>query len=127
MFKPAPSIGRRRGGKAAKVIYAGGEGTVILDELLVQAGPEAVKAYYSWIRQRVADNTPWDKFVREIVTAYFFGVRGQINAFTSRATSRAAGSTGCSSPPWHGASGGALRPTPSSPAACRRTRRSWSR
>ena len=31
--------------------------------------PEAVKAYYDWIRQRVADNLPWDRFVREILTA----------------------------------------------------------
>jgi hypothetical protein len=31
--------------------------------------PEAVKAYYSWIRERVAKNTPWDEFAREIVTA----------------------------------------------------------
>jgi hypothetical protein len=42
------------------------------DVLLVTGAklrPEAVKAYYTWIRQRVADNTPWDKFVREVVTA----------------------------------------------------------
>jgi hypothetical protein len=31
--------------------------------------PEAVKAYYEWIRQRVAENTPWDKFARDVVTA----------------------------------------------------------
>ena len=31
--------------------------------------PAAVKAYYGWIRERVADNTPWDRFVREVVTA----------------------------------------------------------
>ncbi|MCA9227479.1 MAG: DUF1553 domain-containing protein, partial [Planctomycetales bacterium] len=31
--------------------------------------PEAVKAYYQWIRERVATNTPWDQFVREVVTA----------------------------------------------------------
>jgi hypothetical protein len=31
--------------------------------------PKAVEAYYAWIRQRVADNTPWDQFAREIVTA----------------------------------------------------------
>ncbi len=31
--------------------------------------PAAVKAYYGWIRDRVADNTPWDRFVREVVTA----------------------------------------------------------
>ncbi len=31
--------------------------------------PEAVKAYYTWIRERVAENTPWDAFVRQIVTS----------------------------------------------------------
>lgn len=31
--------------------------------------PEAVKAYYSWIHAHVKANTPWDQFVREIVTA----------------------------------------------------------
>ena len=31
--------------------------------------PDAVAAYYGWIRDRVAENTPWDRFVREIVTA----------------------------------------------------------
>ncbi|WP_205678988.1 DUF1553 domain-containing protein [Aquisphaera insulae] len=31
--------------------------------------PEALKTYYRWIHQQVADNTPWDKFVRAIVTA----------------------------------------------------------
>ncbi|MFN0195874.1 MAG: DUF1549 domain-containing protein, partial [Planctomycetaceae bacterium] len=42
------------------------------DLLLVSGSklrPEAVKAYYGWIRQRVADNTSWDQFAREIVTA----------------------------------------------------------
>ncbi len=42
------------------------------DVLLVSGAklrPDAVKAYYGWIRQRVADNTPWDQFVRQIVTA----------------------------------------------------------
>ncbi|MDA0834853.1 MAG: DUF1553 domain-containing protein [Planctomycetota bacterium] len=29
----------------------------------------AVKAYYQWVRDRVAGNTPWDQFAREIVTA----------------------------------------------------------
>jgi Protein of unknown function (DUF1553)/Protein of unknown function (DUF1549) len=28
-----------------------------------------VKSFSKWIRQRVADNEPWDRFVREIVTA----------------------------------------------------------
>lgn len=31
--------------------------------------PEAVKAYYQWIHGHVAANTPWDEFVRQIVTA----------------------------------------------------------
>ncbi|MBL8814399.1 MAG: DUF1553 domain-containing protein [Planctomyces sp.] len=31
--------------------------------------PEAVKAYYQWIHGHVAANTPWDQFVRELVTA----------------------------------------------------------
>jgi hypothetical protein len=31
--------------------------------------PDAVKAYYGWIHQHVKANTPWDQFVREIVTA----------------------------------------------------------
>jgi len=31
--------------------------------------PQAVAAYHRWIRDRVADNTPWDEFVRAVVTA----------------------------------------------------------
>src|SRR5690606_20079827 len=31
--------------------------------------PQAVEAYYHWIRGHVANNTPWDQVVREIVTA----------------------------------------------------------
>lgn len=31
--------------------------------------PDAVKAYYEWIHGHVAANTPWDRFVREIITA----------------------------------------------------------
>ena len=31
--------------------------------------PAAVKAYYTWIHQQVEKNTPWDEFVRQIVTA----------------------------------------------------------
>lgn len=30
--------------------------------------PDAVRAYYGWIRARVANNTPWDRLVRELVT-----------------------------------------------------------
>jgi len=42
------------------------------DLLLVSGAhlrPQAVKAYHGWIRARVADNTPWDRFVRELVTS----------------------------------------------------------
>jgi hypothetical protein len=42
-------------------------------DLLLLSGerlrPKALETYYAWIRQRVAANTPWDQFVREIVTA----------------------------------------------------------
>ncbi len=31
--------------------------------------PAATWAYYNWIRQNVAANTPWDKFVRQIILA----------------------------------------------------------
>lgn len=31
--------------------------------------PDAVQAYYKWIHKHVEKNTPWDQFVREIVTA----------------------------------------------------------
>jgi len=31
--------------------------------------PAAVQAYASWIRDRVAENMPWDQLVREVVTA----------------------------------------------------------
>ncbi len=31
--------------------------------------PQAMWSYYHWIRNQVAANTPWDAFVREIVTA----------------------------------------------------------
>ena len=42
------------------------------DILLVSGSklrPDAVNAYYQWIRDRVAENTPWDELVREVVTA----------------------------------------------------------
>ncbi|NBW85417.1 MAG: DUF1549 domain-containing protein, partial [Planctomycetia bacterium] len=42
------------------------------DILLVSGSklrPDAVNAYYQWIRDRVAKNTPWDRLVREVVTA----------------------------------------------------------
>ena len=31
--------------------------------------PNAVKTFYNWVRSHVAKNTPWDQFVREILTA----------------------------------------------------------
>lgn len=31
--------------------------------------PKALTAYYKWIRQQVAQNTPWNRFVWEVVTA----------------------------------------------------------
>ncbi|REK27634.1 MAG: DUF1553 domain-containing protein [Planctomycetota bacterium] len=31
--------------------------------------PKAVEAYYKWIHKNVEENTPWDDFVRQIVTA----------------------------------------------------------
>jgi hypothetical protein len=31
--------------------------------------PEAIKSYYKWIRDRVAENVPWDEFARGIVLA----------------------------------------------------------
>lgn len=31
--------------------------------------PEAIKAYYKWIRERVADNVSWDEFARGIILA----------------------------------------------------------
>jgi hypothetical protein len=34
-----------------------------------QLRPDAVKAYYGWLRQGVEKNTPWDALVRELVTA----------------------------------------------------------
>lgn len=42
------------------------------DLLLVSGArlrPAAVNAYYDWIRERVANNTPWDVLVRDVVTA----------------------------------------------------------
>jgi hypothetical protein len=31
--------------------------------------PKAVEAFYKWIRKNVEDNTPWNQFVREVLTA----------------------------------------------------------
>ncbi|MCA9055359.1 MAG: DUF1549 domain-containing protein, partial [Planctomycetaceae bacterium] len=31
--------------------------------------PEAIKAYYTWLREHVESNTPWDQVVREIMVA----------------------------------------------------------
>lgn len=42
-------------------------------DLLLLSGeklrPQALKSFYDFIRQNVADNTPWDEFVRQIVLA----------------------------------------------------------
>jgi len=55
------------------------------DVLLVSGArlrPAAVQAYYGWIRARVADNTPWDRFVRQVVTARGSSVdEGESNFF----------------------------------------------
>jgi hypothetical protein len=32
--------------------------------------PDAVKAFYTWIRERVKENTPWNEFARQIVLAH---------------------------------------------------------
>lgn len=42
------------------------------DVLLVNGSilrPDAVKAFYGWIRKRVEANTPWDEFARQVVVA----------------------------------------------------------
>ncbi|MBI5775518.1 MAG: DUF1553 domain-containing protein [Verrucomicrobia bacterium] len=42
------------------------------DLLLVNSDklpPTAMWAYYNWIRKNVAANTPWDRFVRDLITA----------------------------------------------------------
>ncbi|MCH2600751.1 MAG: DUF1549 and DUF1553 domain-containing protein [Pirellulales bacterium] len=42
------------------------------DLLLVSGArlrPAGVEAYYKWIRERVANNLPWDELVRQVVTA----------------------------------------------------------
>jgi len=42
-------------------------------DLLLASGarlrPEALEAYYKWIRAQVEQNTPWDKFVEAVVTS----------------------------------------------------------
>lgn len=42
-------------------------------DLLLLSGerlrPKALDSFYAWIRQHVEQNTPWDEFVRQIVTA----------------------------------------------------------
>lgn len=42
------------------------------DVLLVNGNklrPKGVKAYYEWIHNEIAENTPWDEFARKIVTS----------------------------------------------------------
>jgi hypothetical protein len=44
--------------------------------------PQQVGAYYQWIRDRVAANMPWDRFVRELVTARGYSLEnGATNFF----------------------------------------------
>ena len=40
---------------------------LMLNSNLLRA--DGIKAYYGWIRNHVQKNTPWDQFVREIITA----------------------------------------------------------
>ena len=35
----------------------------------VRLRPKAVHAYYGWIKGHVAENTPWDEVVRQVITA----------------------------------------------------------
>jgi len=55
------------------------------DLLLVSGArlrPDALKAYYGWIREQVEANTPWDQFVRQVVTASGSAVEhGQANFY----------------------------------------------
>jgi hypothetical protein len=55
------------------------------DMLLVSGAklrPAAVNAYWQWIRDRVAENAPWDEIVREIVTSRGSSVEtGATNVF----------------------------------------------
>lgn len=42
------------------------------DVFLINGGklrPDAVKAYYQWVRDRVAENTPWDEMAARLVTS----------------------------------------------------------
>ena len=44
--------------------------------------PDAVKAYYRWIRQHIHENNPWDQIVREVVTARGFSLdNGETNFY----------------------------------------------
>ena len=44
--------------------------------------PDAVKAYYGWIRNHVQANTPWDEIVQEVVTARGFSLEnGETNFY----------------------------------------------
>ncbi len=49
--------------------------------------PDAVKAYYEWIRGHVEANTPWDEMVREVVTARGFSLEnGETNFYALHQT-----------------------------------------
>tara|TARA_R110002096_G_scaffold288403_3_gene482145 strand:+ start:2169 stop:4643 length:2475 start_codon:yes stop_codon:yes gene_type:complete len=44
----------------------------ISDMMLVSGAklrPDAVKAYYGWVRESIAANKPWDEFARDVITA----------------------------------------------------------
>lgn len=45
--------------------------------------PEAVKAYYTWLRSRVEQNTPWNDIARQVVTAKGESTKdGQVNFYS---------------------------------------------
>jgi len=45
--------------------------------------PDAVKAYYTWLRKQVEQNTPWDQITRQIVTAKGDSVvDGEVNFYS---------------------------------------------
>lgn len=60
------------------------------DVLLINGNrlrPAAVQAYYQWIRKHVAQNTPWDQIVRELVLASGSNLQhGAANFYTLHAS-----------------------------------------
>ena len=45
--------------------------------------PKAVKSYYSWIKEHIASNTPWDEVVRQVITATGDTVENGVTNFYS--------------------------------------------